>query len=142
MAIDLRPATRGKTVQVFHYALPQTSLCGEAALEQFARLRDNLRRRSWSRGVTESLQARERLRSFPGFAGLQEPGAFFKCDQPRVAGRSHRPVPPAAAMGVAASLATAWSNASTMGRNTRSASSMYWADVAPMARVRRPTTKP
>jgi hypothetical protein len=48
MAIDLRPLAGGKTVQIFHHALPQTGFSIETALEQFARLRDNCRRRWWS----------------------------------------------------------------------------------------------
>jgi hypothetical protein len=71
MAIDLRPVTRSKTVQVFHHTLPQTGLSSETALKQFARLCHNRLGRLRSRGRTQGLQASERLRRFFGLAGLQ-----------------------------------------------------------------------
>ncbi|HJX64889.1 MAG TPA: hypothetical protein VJ860_13185 [Polyangia bacterium] len=63
--------TRRKTVQVFDHALPQAGLCGETALKQLARLRDN--RLGWlrRRGDTQGLQAREHLCRFFGLASLQ-----------------------------------------------------------------------
>ena len=144
MAIDLRPVTRSKTVQVFHHTLPQAGLSSETALKQFARLCHDRRSGSRSGWGTQGLQARERPRRFLSLASLQEASPLCKRGQPGIAGCHYRPVPPTATAGTAAaaaSLATAWSNASTMGRNTRSASSMYWADMAPTARVRRATTK-
>jgi hypothetical protein len=51
--------------------LPQAGLCGEAALKEFARLRHNGLGRLRSRGDTQVLQARERLRRFFDLASLQ-----------------------------------------------------------------------